>query len=802
LVDKDALPEWLRRADQGGDAPASPSPSNPQAAARPATSDSSSLAPSPSSPFDGASLIDESSLPDWLRSRGETEPLPLPFTVSDSVRAGNIGAERGRKQSAAASDEGAADDEALPEWLQQVYADANVPPLYAEGASAGSGPPKLSGSDLLDKRSIPTWIQEATQTSPLPSIGDILSSPPLAAQPEARASLGFEQAPFSSASGGAAEPISGNSLIDEAHLPEWLRDLDDGGAPATAKDVFSPAFEGGADREGGASGAFSAAELVDTQALPTWLKDQGPQLGSEMTAGAMEPPDEPGGASEGFSAAELVDTYALPAWLKNQEPQRLSDQFPGPDQAGPSGGGSGLFSAAELVDTQALPTWLKDQEPTLGSGMASDSPGQDAPLGGASGAFSAAELVDTQALPTWLKAQEPGASQSPGASAAPSAPEMRPPSSKITPIPAGFSKQQTGEFSAIDLVDTGALPVWLKGAENAGAGVSGPGAPAGFGPDTGRPAFGGPSSSDPSSDQTGGFSAASLIDSDALPDWLRPAQSGALPPHPEMSAGGSEADWSRGDPDEGGFSAASLINPSDLPEWMRSQEGVQRPGSQPMEGGQEEGPQARVPRRPRLPTEPDRAPSQAAASVFSSVLGPTAGEDQRSQPQGRRPSREMPAVDRSGPLGQRSGPLQGQEWGGGEMGGWNQPPMSGYPNQPQSAFAGEQEWGGDQSGGPRAAGSWPGGFEGRGVAEAPREYREPGSGITGGREQAPSGGRGYGDYPGGPQGRGAPQNYGYRPEDEGWEGGPGYEQGYEDDEVGPPSGMFAKLKRMLGFGGS
>jgi hypothetical protein len=74
-------------------------------------------------------------------------------------------------------------------------------------------------------------------------------------------------------------------------------------------------------------------------------------------------------------------------------------------------------------------------------------------------------------------------------------------------------------------------------------------------------------------------------------------------------------------------------------------------------------------------------------------------------------------------------------------------------------------------------------------------------GPAGGWGQAPAGGRDYGDSSADSQRRGASQNYGYRPEAAGWEGGPGYEQGFAgDDEVGPPSGVFAKLKRILGFG--
>ncbi len=917
LIDKSALPEWLQRPDQSASAPARPQEPNPLMPSRsfdtPQTgastpgaagqSGSSSPAPLPSasSPFDGASLVDEASLPDWLRSSSETEPLPLPFTVSESVGRVTFGSEN-KSSAAPAGDAGAADDDALPEWLQRVYSEANVPPLDEDKPSAFSGPQKISGSDLLDARSVPNWIKEAAQTSPLANISDILAFTPPANPPEGASGAGAQPAPPAPTSG----PLSAQSLIDEGELPEWLRNMGHEGASSSA-------LEPGAAREGSASGIFSAAELVDTHMLPAWMKESEPPSGA---AGSMQPPGASGSVSGLFSAAELIDTHALPAWLQDQDPKAApsstsgaenagptgsasglfsaselvdtaalpvwmkAQESPGapqaaaaPESAGPTGSASGLFSAAELVDTAALPVWLKDQGPPTGSmpAASSGSPGQSGPAGSTSGVFSASELVDTAALPVWMKAQDPGSSQTSGGSGALTG---RPPGSKITPMPAGFSGQQTGAFSAAELVDTKALPAWLKDAGGeSGAAASGgqdtlsrdtegrmaaaelvdtSALPAWLG-GTSAGSSGGLSASAGSppaaSDQTGGFSAASLVDPDALPEWLKPAQSGPLPsgsaplnrgsapPASQSDAGWGE--YSSGE--QGGLSAASLVDPNELPEWMRSQEGLQRPGSQPLDGGAEEAPQARVPRRPHLSAEPDRAPSQAAASVFSSVLGPSAGEDQRNQPFGglSSSSREMPAVDRSNPFSALSSASQGQDWGSSES-GWNQQPGSSQAGGAFGAFEGEQGRGFDQG---SAGGDWPGSYGGRGMADEPPErdrssYRalgplsdsqhmrrvappgEPedemngpltrrqagrtrgdaGFGMAEGQGQEFSGGRGYEGFPPGPQGRGPQGGYGYRQEYEGWEGGPGYEQGYMDDEVGPPSGMFAKLKRMLGFG--
>jgi hypothetical protein len=633
---------------------------------------------------------------------------------------------------------------------------------------------------------------------------------------------------------GASESFSAAELVDTHALPAWLKESE---PPSGAGWPQPPAASGSA------FGLFSAAELVDTHALPAWLQDQEPKAAPSSSAGIGNA-GPTGSASGEFSASELVDTAALPTWMKAQESPGAPEAAAAPEAAGPTGSASGQFSAAELVDTHALPVWLKDQGPPTGAmpAVSAGAPGQSGPAGSASGVFSASELVDTAALPVWMKGQEPGAGQPAGGSGALTG---RPPGSKITPMPAGFTGQQSGVFSAAELVDTKALPTWLKDAGGeAGTETSGgQGAPlrdaegrmaASELVDTSAlPAWLGGAS--PAADQSGGFSAASLVDPDALPEWLKPAQSGPLPPgSAPLSrvsaplASQSGAGWGEASAAEsGGFSAASLVDPNELPEWMRSQESLQRPGNGPLDGGAEEAPQARVPRRPHLSAEPDRAPSQAAASVFSSVLGPSAGEEQRNPPFGglSSPSREMPAVERSNPFSALSSAAQAQEWGSSES-GWNQ--------QPGSSPAGGAF---DDTQGRAGGGDWSGSFGGRGMADEPPErdrssYRalgplsdsqhirrvappsEPedemngpltrrqagrrgdaGFGMAEEQEQDPSGGRGYREFSPGGQG-----SFGYRQEYEGWEGGPGYEQGYMDDEVGPPSGMFAKLKRMLGFG--
>lgn len=821
-------------------------------------------------PFDGSALVDEQSLPGWLSNRNETEPLPLPFTVSDSIGTGKAKGERGNTgeagQRASAGASRGTDEEALPEWLRQVYADAQVPSLSGTQPPAPPEKSKLSGSDLVDVRAVPKWLQEASQTSPLPDFpAEALwaSLPPSAlppARPQQPSGSAWPGVSLSAGSGDTsssppppgADGFSGRMLIDEEALPEWLRQGDTGlpprgavsSSPAEAKQRIEPPL-------GSASGIFSAAELVDTQSLPAWMKAEGSAAEPGKTSAPVGQDGPSGSASGIFSAAELVDTQSLPAWMRSEAPPAGQAKQ---SALSASGSASGIFSAAELVDTQSLPAWLRTGETASGTDRASQPGSASGPAGSASGIFSAAELVDTQSLPAWLRSE---ASAAPPASSTPAAPGAsggfaRGNTSKIAAIPTGFSSQQTGGFSAAELVDTHSLPAWLKGAvgdpgasqagQQSQARAAGSQMSAAELVDTqSLPAWmkeAGQAGPTAASGQTGEFSAASLVDPEALPPWLRAAEGGEPLAQPAQRAGqsGAPAEMGRAAPEPSSFSAASLIDQEQLPEWLRN---PQRPGAPGAGMEQEEGPHAHVPRRPRQPVEPNRAPSQAAANVFSSVLGPTAGEG---QPQGRRApaQREMTPAERGGAPWPGSGPGQAGEWGGPDAGTRSQPPRP--PSKPQQGrFEGEPGRGFDQRAGARnewqdafdempdaqgagPEGRRPGGRQSGQMSPSQRSWQQETSGEWGAPQDQPGGWQGGMGMPAdslGQAGAGLPPRFDegefaapppqqrrgkqptpvYEEEADGWEGIPEYGAGAAgDDEVGPPSGVFAKIKRVLGFG--
>jgi hypothetical protein len=897
--------------------PERPGSSTPQKPVQPEADTFSSPPSAKTTPFDGSSLVDEQALPDWLRASNETEPLPLPFTVSDSIGGpGRPRNERGKEQTSAQPGRtgGPSEEEALPEWLRQVYADAHVPSLQEPGQpKPAAGKTQISGSDLVDAHSVPKWLQEASQTSPLPDFPKELlwTTPPMSASAGSAAQMTGANTPPPT---GVSGPLSstGQSLIDESSLPEWLRNMDPGSPPtigAARKSTTGPTLPA-SPPSGSASGIFSAAELIDTQSLPTWMKADaasttgaGSSAGLSSKAAGPAPQSGPGGSTSGiFSAAELVDTQSLPTWLKKEDetPTAAKNNQPAPT-SGPSGSASGVFSAAELVDTQSLPTWLKKEEaaappkrnqPTPSSGPVGSASGvfsaaelvdtqslpawlrtegseaalgqerqpdgASGPAGSASGVFSAAELVDTKALPAWLKAEEQTAPPPTTSSTTQGTDDWKGNSSKIAAIPTGFSPQRSGVFSAAELVDGESLPAWLKGAvADPGASQAGQSSmaqqPTGqmaaselvdtqslpaWMRETGQgPAISGIAgpAANPRSDalpnmassQTGGFSAASLVDPEALPEWLRAAQGSEARGSSQQGSGQlSGPSWNQSMPspenEQGGLSGASLIDPAQIPDWMRNPTSLQR------DNGQEDGPHARVPRRPHLSTEPNRAPSQAAADVFSSVLGPTAGEETKGKRPNKRKAAQQETPDEwgSAPARQQD-PRQSGEWGSNEPGLSRPPATQRNPGQarPQySGFEGQQGVAGSSPDWQQASAGMPP-SQGQ-----PQDARRMGARPTGPKpptqptwqgEQSgewrdiqgpadPQAGRGMpnafgpeGAYgPGPQQRRGMPPSPNAGAEQGDWENiPPGYDQGFAyDDDVGPPSGVFAKVKRMLGFG--
>ncbi len=434
-------------------------------------------------------------------------------------------------------------------------------------------------------------------------------------------------------------------------------------------------------------GANAGKVSPDQPELPAWLQS--------LRAGTQ--PTYATGGNSSFSASDLVEEGALPGWMKPGQPGQPNaatnptdphaDLLPSSKSAPDTDGSvfpDGSMSASSLIDEQALPSWMREQS-------------------GDRQGLPAANLVQPDALPDWLRdaqaGQQPQQSlpqQVSGQAGVARSPQAQPVPPSLTgalqgqPIPSGQSSQvQSGQLlqtpaaqsmfpaqglAARDLVDAQSLPPWLSGQ---------PGAPA-----NGEV-----------------LSAASLLDMNALPSWLRENSQGSQGPQVSQSANMNGSSLPPAvpmqpvppqQPPAGNLVAASFIDMDALPDWLRSASDGQAGGAMPDQsravnaGMPPRVENVRVPGRPRGGAGPQEA-STAAANVFASMLGVASNAPQLpAQPyppqQGWGPQVQAPFQSGQGMVPgptQAQGypvPMQGYESQGYQAGLQGQQGYPGYPN--------------------------------------------------------------------------------------------------------------------------
>ena len=353
---------------------------------------------------------------------------------------------------------------------------------------------------------------------------------------------------------------------EQPALPTWLESLRANERPRTPSSGES----------------FSTADLFDEDDLPGWMRPEHAEMAENVNGGqygaprpsSMPAPNTDAGMPppRGFSASSLVDAASLPSWVQENQPAAQGpgsgSYFPGEAQA--------PFSAASLIEPGSLPSWItgqQSQQPPMQNWSGSGSPSFDAPQQAQSGRIdaeipprlmSAQDLVDPQALPSWMSGWQgrPGETNQPN--------QLNQPSQQGQP---GQIAQSTWQ--------------------------------------------GAPSQAAPGSGDSGaGLSAASLLDMNALPSWLREGQQGYTAQPGQPGQGGSNSN----------LSAGSLIDMNALPAWLRNADSQPQgtpPGSNvPASSGRVES--IRVPSRPRAEMAPQEQ-SEAAATIFSSMLGVASG---------------------------------------------------------------------------------------------------------------------------------------------------------------------------------
>ena len=336
---------------------------------------------------------------------------------------------------------------------------------------------------------------------------------------------------------------------DQPVLPAWLESLRAGDHPAAPPKSFSP------------------EDMHEEGMVPSWMQpnrpndDRNSSSYPSMRSAASSAPNTDEGYAPGrnISANSLIDANALPSWMQPEGPQ--------PPQQN--------ISASSLVQPEFMPDWMKTMQPSSSSPIPQQKP-QTQPALPAQG-FSAQQLIDQQALPDWMRQND---NQS-----------FTPPAQQQVPYQ---NTNQTGNgstgqagFAASSLLDMNALPSWMREGERGGQEQ--------------QPAWQAPQQP-------------------SAPSWQMPQQQ-AYPPASNASA------QSQG----GTLSMGSLIDVNALPEWLRSvaeeqqgqQVGGQYAGQNIAPNYNTQPPRAenmRVPSRPRGEVGTNEG-SEVAANVFASMLG-------------------------------------------------------------------------------------------------------------------------------------------------------------------------------------
>ncbi|GAC1343389.1 MAG: hypothetical protein NVSMB27_03320 [Ktedonobacteraceae bacterium] len=283
-------------------------------------------------------------------------------------------------------------------------------------------------------------------------------------------------APSTAAKAGETH-FSPADFVDEGMLPSWMRpDRTDEKSPSDSYAGRRPASQPAPDTDGTflPTRGMSAGSLIDEQFLPSWMQES--QAASAQAGQQAKP--------ENISASSLVQPGVLPEWIRTMQPQSPAPAPLDLMQNAQQANSSQPISGNDLIDQQALPQWM------TGQNTQSSTTGQ-----GEQASLAASSLVDVHALPPWLREANQEQRRESAAAFSP-----------VQPWPAPGYQQPVGQVPQYQ------QPDWQMPASNYQV-------PNGQMP---TPNYQQPDGQTPNMNSN--LVAASLIDMNALPDWLRPAE--------------------------------------------------------------------------------------------------------------------------------------------------------------------------------------------------------------------------------------------------------------------------------------
>ncbi len=343
--------------------------------------------------FNAANLIDEGTLPAWMRSdslgggqpmpaQGYAQPQPsasgswkMPNTLrSSSTPAPNT--DENAFNTPAISANSLIDEQALPSWMRQQ-----------DESSTGQAGRNVSASSLIQQDALPEWLRAASAQQPTQAM------PPQQRPMQAMEQQPPQTPPTGMHSASPSQPFlppqnfSARDLIDPQALPSWMAQ--------NSQPDMSPSSPASQPPLGAGQAGFSASSLLDMNALPAWMRESeqkagtsGSQTGfaaqsSSWQGAPTQPPSAPSQGRTGQSGASWQQPQASwqqpqqpqASWQQPQQPQASWQQPQQPQAPSAAAPNSGTFSASSFIDVNALPEWLRSaaepgmqgQQPTGGA---------------------------------------------------------------------------------------------------------------------------------------------------------------------------------------------------------------------------------------------------------------------------------------------------------------------------------------------------------------------------------------------------------------------------------------------------
>ncbi len=285
LVEEGNLPSWMR-SERGVDT-AENAFSGAQTGWRPAPSplpDTGDNFPLP--PAQGIvahSLIDEGSLPSWMRDN----------QTGGEVRQGDP-FQPGQRSISASS---LVQPDALPDWMKSLEPQSAPAPAFPPApAPSPSSPPSYM---QLNDQGIPPYMQLNDQSMP-PVQPAALSAHDLIDPQKLPAWMTGNNAPAGASSGSDQSSLNASSLLDMHSLPPWLREESLGQNTMAPAPQVQPYVH--PTPQPGLSSDMAAGSLIDMNALPDWLRSSAEQQS---------------GSGQGMSSNQHQGPYGAPPRVDN-----------------------------------------------------------------------------------------------------------------------------------------------------------------------------------------------------------------------------------------------------------------------------------------------------------------------------------------------------------------------------------------------------------------------------------------------------------------------------------------------------